>query len=544
MIDDALFLKVAAQILRDPLRPFSVNVNWYGWDEPLWAVFKNPPGLSYWLAGVTAMVGPIEIAWHLSLLPFAIAAVLAMYRLGQRFTESPGWTTAMLVASPAFLISASTLMADVPALALTSWGLVLWIDGGDGDSRRSRWAGALLSGLAVMVKYTAAVSVLTLPLYTVLCTSRTRRRAEVIDLWPAVIPPLAWALLTLSTTGRIHLIDALLVRGGGFDPNPGWFGHRVIALLTFIAGAGVFPLLSAGSLVKSGVGRVLAIVAGGFGVIAAIVTPTIWSPRGLLPGATSLVGVLAAIGTGAVLMTCSAAFTAARRNDRDGAFLVGSIALHSAFLLLWSWTIAARFVLPMLVPLALLFGRVLPGEQVSGVRPMFLRRLLGGGSVTVRLAGVTLMALVLSIVLLRADRVAGDFHRRVVAGIGAQARREHRPVLFTGAWGFSYYAEQAGMQRLDCQPRGAGDSRCVRAPELPPRALVLRPYFVANNQLPPDIERRLSEIANIPSPAPLLALHTMNLNAGAGFYSSSYGPLPFMRAYLPADGVIVWTLRD
>ena len=34
-IDDPVFLWPAKQIERDPLRPFDVKVNWYGYTEPM-----------------------------------------------------------------------------------------------------------------------------------------------------------------------------------------------------------------------------------------------------------------------------------------------------------------------------------------------------------------------------------------------------------------------------------------------------------------------------------------------------------------------------
>jgi hypothetical protein len=517
MIDDALFLKVAAQILREPLQPFAVDVNWYGWNEPLWGVFKNPPGLSYWLAGVQALGGRSETLWHLSLLPFSIAAAVAGVRLAQRFTVSPAWTTAAWVASPAFLVSASTLMADVPSLAFTLWGLVLWLDGIDGDSARQRRLGALLTGVAMILKYTAALGVPTLLLYAALRASPRRWRRQVLDVWPAVLPAAAWALVSLAGAGRIHLIDSLLLRGGGLDPNPGWFAHRAIALLTFVAGAGVFPLVFTATLVTSPRGRWLTALGGAIGVAAGVATPLIWSPRGLLPGAVPFVAVLAGVGACALLSTAKHAWMAAA-GDRDAVFLAACVGLHVAFLWLWSWTVAARFVLPMLVPLALLLGRMLESRSRE------TRRLLLGSA--------ALVAFVLSCALLRADRAPGDFHRRVVADISAQARGEHRPAQFVGAWGFAYYAEQAGMAHLD-----------VRARLVAPGELVLQPYFVANNELPPSLVPRLAQVASIPAPAPMLGLQTMNMHAGAGFYSSVYGPLPFVRAALPADGLVVWLVR-
>src|SRR5262249_867023 len=139
MVDDTLYLKAAAQIRHDPFRPYNFVVNWSGTISPFWDVFKNPPALSYWLALVQSVGGSNERRLHASLLPFDVAAAVAGIALARRFVRGSPYATALWLASPAFLVSASTLMADVPALACTLWGLVFWIEGIDGQSRRRRW---------------------------------------------------------------------------------------------------------------------------------------------------------------------------------------------------------------------------------------------------------------------------------------------------------------------------------------------------------------------------------------------------------------------
>src|SRR5207247_931238 len=117
MIDDTLFLKAAGHILRDPFRPYDMTVNWYGRQDAFWDVFKNPPGLAYWLAGVQALVGSGERALHASMLAFTIAAALASGQLARRFVARLPWARTMWLASSAFIVVAGTFMADGPGLA-------------------------------------------------------------------------------------------------------------------------------------------------------------------------------------------------------------------------------------------------------------------------------------------------------------------------------------------------------------------------------------------------------------------------------------------
>jgi hypothetical protein len=511
MVDDTLFLKAAAQILHDPLRPYDFVVNWYGWPEWFWDVFKNPPGVSYWLAAAQALGAKSERALHLTLWPFAIAAVVGGVRLAQRFVDEAEWVTAAWVATPAFLVSAATLMADVPALALSLWGMSLWIEGVDEDSSRLRRTGALLVGGAVIVKYTALVAVAALAAYVLVTRERDGRRG-LGDLWLASLPSFGWGLLTLGTMERVHMVDALVLGGGGFDPNPGWFAHRAVALLTFLAGSGVaVVLLASGALRRAALA--IAGIAVAVGVIAALATPWIWPPKALPPGTLFFVGAFAAAGA----LVLGRAFVESGE-DRDARFLAVWAGLQILFLWLWSWTIAARFVLPLLVPVTLLLARGLARDRARRA-PVML-----GAAVAV--------SLLAAIVVLRADDFAGELPRRALPKLGAQMRAEGRRPWFVGAWGFQYYAEAAGLERVDT--RGAvpktGD-------------LILQPYYAANNQLPPMLAGRLREVGEVTAPAPPLGLHTMNLNVAAGYHSSAYGPLPYFRAHLPAEGIKIWVVR-
>lgn len=506
MIDDTLFLKAAAQILRDPLRPYDFVVNWYGWPELFWDVFKNPPLASYWLAAVHLLGARSELALRFTLLPFAVLAVLGGLRLARRFVDDSGWATAAWVASPAFLVATATLMADVAALACTLWGVALWIEGVDRDSQRARRIGALLAGAAVIVKYTAILGVGAVVLYSLVGRERDRRLG---DLWVASLPAFGWGLLTLGTMERVHMMDALVISGGGFSPNPGWLGHRPVATLTFLAGTGVaVVLLAIASLRTRRDGPFLgaALAAGG---VAALIAPSIWSPRSVPGSARVLVGIFAAAGA---LVLIQAAREAWR--DRDGRFLALWAALHLAYLFLWSWTVASRFVLPLLVPVALLLVRGIARERPSRAR------LVAAVAVAV--------STVVGFAVLRADSFAGEIYRRALPDIAVQARAEGRRGYFVGAWGFQYYAERAGFERLDAR-------RAVR-----PGDLIVQPYYAANNQLPPTIANRVEQAADIPAPAPPFDLHTMNLNVGAGFHASAFGPLPYVRAHLPAEGIKVW----
>lgn len=530
-IDDALYLRAAEQILRDPLRPYDTMIDWYGTGEgSLWNIAKNPPGLSYWLAGVQALGGRAEAVLHLSMLPFAVVAVLAGQKLSARFAGGSSWATALWVASPAFLVSASTLMADVPALALSLAGAALYIEGVDGDHPPVRRLGALLVGVGIVVKYTVVVTLATVALYRVMVPARARRRSALADLWPAAIPLVVWSVVGLATRGRIHFIDSLSVGGGGLTPNPGWFLHRGIALSTFLAASGIFPLLFVVPKVAPFVGYRLAGVAVGLGVGAASLTGSIWPQRAL---AVSLAaGLLTVIGSAALLATAREVWNGIFKDcDRESLFLAVWVILQAGFAWFWSWTIAARFVLPLMPPLGLLVARSVSAR--SGGDTATPARASSGGRLRRGLLPATaLMAFAVATIVLWADTAGGKFHRAMIPWIAARARAEGRQVRFVGTWGFFYYADRAGMRRLNrTHPDAhAGD-------------LILQPYYVAENELPPGFEKLTTLLASNPAPVPPLAVHTVNQYLGANFYTSLWGPLPFAVGRRPAEGISIWLMN-
>src|SRR5439155_5609757 len=72
-IDDPLYLWTARQIVRDPLNPYGLDVNWYGWSGPIWTHINNPPLVPYYLAAISRLFGWSERAMHAAMLLPALA---------------------------------------------------------------------------------------------------------------------------------------------------------------------------------------------------------------------------------------------------------------------------------------------------------------------------------------------------------------------------------------------------------------------------------------------------------------------------------------
>ncbi len=518
--DDVLFLRAAAQIRLTPARPYAATMNWWGWSQPLWEITKNPPGVSYWLAAIQTLGGSSERAWHLALLPFAAGCVLAGTRLARRFAPGSLWVTAAWVASPAFLGSAATLMVDVPALAFTLWGVALWVEGVDGDRRSVRLGGAFLAGVALVVKYSAGVGVPVLALYPALCVPAGRRRTMLADLWPVTLAPAAWTALNLATDGRSHLVDSLIVGGGALAPMGGLLPQREVAIVTFVALSAVFPALFVIVALRRRRGWVVLVLGALLGLAAGRITVGLWPERD--PGVPVAVAVAAALGVCALLGVSRDAVTAAvRGGEGETVFLVSWVWIQAAFAVLWSWTVAARFVLPLLPPLALLLWRALLASSGETARR---RRAVGDGL----LGASAVAALVLSVLVLKADAAPGDYHRLALPQIARQIRGYGQRGWFLGSWSFQYYAERAGLVRVDQQ------ALAVRTGDF-----VVGPYYGGNSTMPEALQRICAFIVNIPGPHAPFGVLTMH-PAGAGFYASVAGPLPFWRGHHPVEGILIW----
>ena len=128
-MDDPLFIWAAHQIQAHPADPFGFNVEWYWREFPMWKVTENPPLAAYYIALAAGCIGWSEIALHLAFLLPALAAILGTFRLARHFCNMPMTAALAVLFTPAFLVSSTTIMCDVPMLAFWVWAVVFWVEG-------------------------------------------------------------------------------------------------------------------------------------------------------------------------------------------------------------------------------------------------------------------------------------------------------------------------------------------------------------------------------------------------------------------------------
>jgi 4-amino-4-deoxy-L-arabinose transferase-like glycosyltransferase len=184
-MDDPLFIWSARQIHSHPLNPFGFDVNWYGVPLPIANEMENPPLASYYIALVAAVFGWSEIALHGAFLLASVAVVVGTWRLARRFCQRPLLAASVVLFSPVFLVSSTTVMCDVLMLAFWIWAVDFWMDGIDGDPAWPLAVSAVLMTLAGLTKYFGIALLPLLAFYTLL-----RRRRVLISIVCLLIPSL------------------------------------------------------------------------------------------------------------------------------------------------------------------------------------------------------------------------------------------------------------------------------------------------------------------------------------------------------------------
>jgi hypothetical protein len=545
-IDDTVVLHVAANILRDPLRPFAGEFFWLEEPQPLAKVTTNPPLVSYWLAPWIALAGYREWVLHLSFAPFVALLMWGMHRLATRWLGA-WWAVGWLMLSPAVL-PGMNLMRDVPALALLVGGLACWVEGV--ERRGARWlaAGALLVGLAGLAKYTALIGVLLVALYTL----QQRAYGALGWLTLALVPIAGWSALNLWADGEVHLVYLWQERRGsaplGAKLLPGvvglgastllWLGVRrrfkaalgdgwrwKVALVV-LAAAGVvgwYHLQFAGQPVY---GQTLFWLIAGVLVLGLAVgvgwfkdsPPSLRFPplregnragenavppasRGNLkegvPDEQSLLSVRLPMLREGNPAGENAVPPASRGNLKEGVPTSQHITL---FLRLWLlialaaavWGVpfqAMRHLLYALPPLILILtpwaGRNAPLLIAQGV---------------------------LCLAVIAADYDYAVRYKRGAAAYAEQFAGER--VWYAGSWGWMFYAEQHGFRKL--LPDGTGLQR---------GDIVIIPERVYKGKMPPDLHKHLMVLDETPC-YPLTPLRTMDFR-GAAYYALIRTNAPF-----------------
>jgi 4-amino-4-deoxy-L-arabinose transferase-like glycosyltransferase len=512
-IDDTLFLWTAKHIVAHPLDPYGFSAVWYNTEMPMSEVTKNPPLAAYFCALIGFWAGWSEYALHLAFLLPALAAVLGVYHLAREFTESPLLAAVITLAAPGFLVSCTSIMSDVPMLALWIAAVLLWREGLESGKPLHLAGSGLLIAAGALTKYFGACLIPLLFLYSVW-------RKKSLGIWALYfLIPIAgltgYQMWTQSLYGRGLLSDAAAYVGQAHEKHPLSFLGASLVGLSFLGGCAL-PALACvpwlwrkrwmiGALVVAGIGA----AAGARG----------WVNIGPFPrehpGFLSFQLLLCIVGGISVLALALSDFR--RRADADSVFLSGWIIGTFIFSAYLNWTVNARSVLPLIPAAAILITRRLDEARRRIQYPpwVYVTPVLVSG--------------LLSLWITSGDAALANSAREAAQIIRGKSGTQSGKVVFSGHWGFQYYMELFGAHPLDLVKQNASAAD-----------LIVLPGNNSNRVSFPEGMIASGDWVTIDTKQWVTTLHS---DRAAGFYSSVWGPLPFAFGPVPPEAYRLIRLR-
>jgi 4-amino-4-deoxy-L-arabinose transferase-like glycosyltransferase len=515
-IDAPVFVAVAEQIAAHPLDPYGFEMVWDPTSPHVFEFNHNPPLLSYWLAPVVALLGPQEWALHLAVLPFPLVAALSFLGIARRLASAGAAPVALLVSTPAFLLLATTLMLDVPVLALMLASVYALLRANDAGGAGWECAAGFAAGAAALTKYVGMSALPLLAAGLVLLPARTpatpARWLRVAGIPVAILA--VWGAWTHALYGSVHFGGGVsLVVAKGLSANELW--NQTLSLPVYYGAALGFPILLWVARLARGAGTELAVA----GLVAGALVMVLVLPEGRPIRRASLdleEAVLGAIAiAGAVVAWGGAGWRALRSGAAADRFLLAWLTGLLVFSALVNWHVNAADALLAAPPLLLLVYR-------HGLRP-------SPRAGAAWAAALLAVALVLTAADVRQRNVYREVAREIAQEIGdAPGRR-----WLIGQWGFQHYLVREGFEpirppqyhgRFGLSELAGGDwvATARNVPQLDVTG-IMAAYGVAPVRIW-TFEARLPLRVNHP-------------DAGGGFYSHVAGYVPFAWSHLPLDQV-------
>jgi 4-amino-4-deoxy-L-arabinose transferase-like glycosyltransferase len=517
-IDDPVFLQTARNVINNPLDPYDSETNWLGTPEKLFDFVSSPPLFSYYLAVVITILGETERALHLACLPFSLIAGFGMFFLSRRFGAPALASALFLVFSPIFLTMSHTLMPDVAMCAFAICGVLYFIRGYDGDKPFVAIFGALLAGLASLLRYNGIIAPVMIFLYIVIHFHKEKIKYSISLFIPGILFA-GWNLFTLKMYGTMHFLHHIRFQKYG-EKGINEIILHFLPHLMFIAAC--FPMLFLILLWKKRSAVVMIIS------LAYAFTLTV-----LIQGVTHYAAVNLLL---VFIIACGAsAFFSVSAKDLMGEWKSG-FPRDSIFLVLWlisilwmhNWGIhpAAKYMITALPPVIIISLRNI--GQFIGPK---------------QIATAIVFTILFGFMTASADFRLANVYRTMANDAAEQTARFTSRRYFTGHWGFQYYMEK---NNASAYPEMAA----VHGP-----AIISRVSLACPQSVHPESEMKLKMIFqkiyndNFP-------FRTMSNSSGfqANFYSSIaylsgkgpegvYGVLPFSLSRAPLETLTIYGLK-
>ena len=471
--DEVNYLDMAAHALKQPLAPLNFQFVFQG--KMVDAAGHPHPPLNAYLAALAWLArGRFSVFFfHCYYLLFALGISFAAYALAARFTSRPLWGALLVAAAPLVQVNTNTLAGpEAPGLALLLAGAAAFFAG---------WF--WLSGIALALAGLTELQALALPPILLLGYFLERKRGPSgrfrippAAAWCALAAPYVamggWQALQWALTGRL---PAAVLAGYASNPNLSRIGLKGASALALLEHLGVLV-----TLVPVAWRRLWGLAPG---ILAAfLVAGYPWWERALL-------AVFIALGVNALVWLWE---------SRRQPVLAAWCLLYFAFACVAFFAGAARYLLPLVAPMVLLYVIEFRG------RPLALW-----------------LALAVNLVLgLNISFAAYEF-ARVYAHV---APPPTRPFLVNGEWGFRYYMVAQGGRPLE-ESSVPAPGEWIVASDL---SLASRYDSLAEETATPL--RSVDLWVRTP-------LRLVDRHAHTGFSSVSMGLLPFSFSNRPLDRI-------
>ncbi len=508
-MDDNLYLDVARNTLQKPFFPQDMPYTFIGEFGQDLGSNSHPLMQSYFLATVLYFFGEgpgKEWIYHLFALIYPILAVLSFYFIAARFNERPLWPSMILACCPLFMVMQHSLMTDIPMLAFWLAAIASFLWAVQLNSRRL-FALSVVFQFAAM--FTSYQSFALTPLLGFYLLRKGRNRKALLSLLIAPALLMAWFTVNCFYFKRLlwGVTFAYVQSRSPFSLSMLWM--KLLAILEYQGWLIIFPIFIFYILARYLKGRALVL-----GLLVATCIAQLRVPEyRFIDKAIFVLGLAA--GFFVALEMAKAAWSALGK----GVNRLGIETVDGQFIGLWYFGVffyclfllpdgSARYLLPLVPPFLLCFFRILERSETSEYRlpPRTLNAaMVASGSLVVSLAWGLLLS--------RADQEFARIYPRAANDIvravnGAKA-------YGVGEWGFRYYLEKQGIASLPI------DESRVRG-----GSYLAVPRMALPHGLPADLDTMLIPVGAL-AYRPDFPLRIFDWQTPAGFYSSSWGLIPF-----------------
>jgi len=486
--DSIFYIYTARQILKEPIKPFSFQLNCANKNYFAWDVANNPPLISYFIAGIIKIFGENEKIFHLLFLCFTIFCVSGIYFLSDELKIDPFFSALLLIASPAFFVNATDIMLDVPLMAFSVWGILFVF--------RQKYFGWILLGFAILVKFAA---ILNLPIIFVWLLLNKKLKENIIFFAVPILFLLVWIIHNKLVYNEIQILKKSLQVGLSFGLV------KEIPIFTYIGGAFIFPIsIMWASFNKSKYNLWIFL-------LSFLAINLLFNLLGYKILQSFLFGIF--ICSAILLIMIFFNYLKETNFDKDVIFLLSWFFLYLIFFVSVSAIVAVRYLLPLLVPAIILFVKI--SEKVV-YRKIFLSFSIISG-------------LIISLCISNSDYILANSYRDFSRYVTENYNKEN--VYFTGHLGFQYYMENNGFIAID-----SNNNKYLRG------SIIVVPVLPVPQKINQDVIKKLKLIdeINIHAKNPF---RSMDPNSQAGFHLNMYGLLPYSFSKMPIEKFRIYKIK-